>query len=667
MNPDPQGLLAAASAAIQAGQLAHAEALCHQLLAAQPANGGAKLVLAHIRRLVGDFDGAAALAEEAGRKLPRDPAPRLEAALAHAAAGRHAQAEAAARKAMRLRPGFAPALQVLAEVLMRAGKPGESLEAARRAAAIDPRDPLLRLNIAGMLRQAGNPEGALAEYDAALAIAGEDFLPALRLKGELLTERRELEQAVVVLARAARLAPEDYDTRFACGNALFDAQRFEEAIVAFEAAGRLRPELTEADYNRARALMNLERLGEAEELLTRCIERAPREADLYKNLAMVYGMQHRPDRLFELCDLGIARCEHPWELWQMKADWSLILGRPDDCLAFHARAREALPLFNPEEDLQLAMVRAQSLLTLGHLAEGWREMRVRWNRASLAERHPNFAIDPSALPRDLAGKRILIVQEQGLGDELFFLRYAPLLIARGALLSYQGEAKMHAVLHGRRDLFDRLLARDEIPGAVDISLLSGDLPEAAGGDIVPPLPLAPQAALLETWRARLAALGPPPYLGVTWKAGLGTDESFRLRRPALVKDIPVDQLAAAIRAVPGTVLVLQRNPAPGSVARFSDALGRPVHDLSALNERVDEMLALLSLLNEYVCVSNANSHFAASVGLACKILVMRWPEWRWMAAGESSPWFPGFRLYRQHAGGGWTAPLGQLTEDLLAR
>jgi tetratricopeptide (TPR) repeat protein len=659
-------LLAAASAAIQTGQLAQAEALCHQLLAAQPANGRVKLALAHIRRLVGDFDGAAALAEEAGRKMPKDPAPRLEAALAHAAAGRHAQAEAAARKALRLRPGFAPALQVLAEVLMRAGNLAESLTVARRAAAIDPRDPLLRLNIASTLRQAGNSAEALAECDAALAIVGEDFLPALRLKGELFTERRELEQAVAVLAHAARLAPEDYDTRFACGNALFDAQRFDEAIVEFEAAGRLRPELTEADYNRARSLMNLERLEEAEKLLTDCIERAPREADLYKTLAMVCGIQNRIERLFELCDLGIARCEQPWNLWQMKADWSLILRRPDECLAFHARAQESMPLADAEEYAQYRMGYALTLLTLGRLAEGWREMRWRLDRASLANRHPNLAIDPSALPRDLAGRRILIVQEQGLGDELFFLRYAPMLKTRGALLWYQGEPKMHAVLGAQRDLFDRLLARDETPAGVDISLFSGDLPEAAGGDIVPPLALAPQAALLEAWRGRLAALGPPPYLGVTWDAGLRTEESFRRRLPALVKHVPLEQLAAAIRDVPGTVLVLQRNPAPGSVERFSDALGRPAHDLSALNERVDEMLALLRLLNEYVCVSNANAHFAASLGLACRVLVMRWPEWRWTATGENSPWFPGSRLYRQLPEGNWSDALDRLRQDLLA-
>jgi predicted esterase len=65
-------------------------------------------------------------------------------------------------------------------------------------------------------------------------------------------------------------------------------------------------------------------------------------------------------------------------------------------------------------------------------------------------------------------------------------------------------------------------------------------------------------------------------------------------------------------------------------------------------------------------VSNANAHFAASLGLACRVMVMRWPEWRWTAAGGESPWFPGFRLYRQQADGDWARSLEQLSADLLA-
>ena len=607
MQADLPGLLAAASAAIQAGQLGQAEALCRQCLSFQPANGGAKLVLAHIRRRVGDFDGAVKLAEEAGRKMPKDPAPRLEAALAHLAAGRLAQAESAARKALRVRPGFVPALLGLTEVLKLAGKPEQALVEARRAAA---------------------------------------------------------------------LAPEIYEARLAHANALFDAQRFEDASAEFEAAGRLRPELTDPLYNRARALFNLERFGAAEPLMQQCLEREPGAIDVYGNLVAIYGEQNRFDELFALCDLGIARCAQPAPLWQIKAAWRLILGDTQESLACHARALATTPADDASPSAQTRFARALALLTVGCYAEGWREMRWRPGRAVLAQRYPDLAADPSSLPQDLSGQRVLVVQEQGLGDELFFLRYVPRLQARGARVVYLGEPKMHAILAARQGFFEQLLLPEgasprsgsgpqAIAREIDWTLLSGDLPEAAGGDIAPPLSLEPDPKLLAAWSQRLAALGPPPYIGVTWRAGLAPDLSFRFRTARLVKQLPPEFLAVALKEVPGTVLVLQRDPAPAELEGFSRALGRQAHDLSGLNERLDEMLVLLRLLREYVGVSNANLHLGASVGLKSRVMLMRMPEWRWAAAGDASPWFPGSRLYRQQIDGGWATPFERLRKDLL--
>jgi len=35
-----------------------------------------------------------------------------------------------------------------------------------------------------------------------------------------------------------------------------------------------------------------------------------------------------------------------------------------------------------------------------------------------------------------------------------------------------------------------------------------------------------------------------------------------------------------------------------------------------------------------------------------------------MAAGEHSPWFPGFRIYRQAPDGDWKSAMEQLAQDL---
>jgi hypothetical protein len=69
-------------------------------------------------------------------------------------------------------------------------------------------------------------------------------------------------------------------------------------------------------------------------------------------------------------------------------------------------------------------------------------------------------------------------------------------------------------------------------------------------------------------------------------------------------------------------------------------------------------------LDEYVGVSNTNMHLLAGLGKTARVLVTNPPEWRWLHAAETSPWFPGFRLYRQGQDGDWGGALACLERDL---
>jgi len=91
-----------------------------------------------------------------------------------------------------------------------------------------------------------------------------------------------------------------------------------------------------------------------------------------------------------------------------------------------------------------------------------------------------------------------------------------------------------------------------------------------------------------------------------------------------------------------------------------------LHDMSRFNDDLEGMLALLELLDEYIGVDNANMHLASSIGKSCRILVPHPPEWRMGTAGTTSPWFPGFPLYRQSAAGDWSAAIRQLGAGLAA-
>jgi hypothetical protein len=179
----------------------------------------------------------------------------------------------------------------------------------------------------------------------------------------------------------------------------------------------------------------------------------------------------------------------------------------------------------------------------------------------------------------------------------------------------------------------------------------------------PPLPLTPRDDRTAEIRKRLREFGPPPYLAITWRGGVSPRDQ-RGTPWMLYKEIGIKPLAEALRDFTGTCIALQRNPAPGEVDELAGALGRKVLDLTALNEDLEDMLALLAVIEEYVAVSNTNVHLRAGVGKFTRVLVPCPPDWRWMDAGRTSPWFPACRIYRQSASGDWSAALAELKSDL---
>ncbi len=210
---------------------------------------------------------------------------------------------------------------------------------------------------------------------------------------------------------------------------------------------------------------------------------------------------------------------------------------------------------------------------------------------------------------------------------------------------------------------DRVVGQDDEGGPFDHVAHVGDLPYLLGmtdaSDIPPSIELPVLPERVSGMRGRLAGLGPPPHIGVTWRAGTQ-------KRNHLSKIAPLERLAAALRPIGGTVVVVQRNPAAGEIEAFADMLGRDAHDFTALNDDLEGMLALVDLLDDYVCVSNTNLHLRAVRGRASRVLVPHPPEFRWMASGEESPWFPGTRVYRQTTDRDWNPAFAALERDLAA-
>jgi len=322
--------------------------------------------------------------------------------------------------------------------------------------------------------------------------------------------------------------------------------------------------------------------------------------------------------------------------------------------AGYARAAElfAEALAMAPDDPDLPLFLAQVLLLLGRYDAAWapyakRDSRRAFEALAAASGHP-YRVPTLA---SLAGADVAIVAEQGLGDTLFFLRFAPHLRGVAGRLALAGEPRL-APLLARTGVFDAFIER---PAATDVPLLAADLPVVLGpgADLqAASLAAAPREERLGEWRARLAAAGPRPWLAVTWRAGTRPEAV----RHALSKTVPVAELFGALAPWPGTVFALQRGMEVGELAAARAALGRPVHDLSRAGDDLEDLLAIVACVDRHVGVSSTNMHLAALAGATADVLVPFPPEWRWRTEG-ASPWFPGFRVHRQAPDGDWSRAL----------
>jgi tetratricopeptide (TPR) repeat protein len=465
--------------------------------------------------------------------------------------------------------------------------------------------------------------------------------------------------------RALRLRPGWSEAYVALGNAEALAGNLEPATAHFRAAiAAGTPGAAALQLNVALITAELGRSDEAAALLARLVELEPSFSAAREHLLRLLHASRRFAEMEAVARQGIAL--HPGAMvyarqlgvalwWQERHEAALA--------AFDSVERLAPDRASPAYH-EAKLEQALSLLTLGRLREGWQAYQWRPTRIGWRLRHPDIAEDPRAIAR---AARIRILGEQGLGDDLFFLRFAPALRSRGHSLRGSFDQRLVPILTAIPGLFDRLTTAYDIPVEADATLLSGDLPLAAGQELAPPLPLRVDAERRARFAARMAEFGAPPYVGVTWRAGALPEERKDRGIFYLVKEVPPAELGAALRPIAGTFCVLQRKPAPGDQERFVAALGRPALDLSAVNDDLGDALAVLSVLDDYVGVSNTNTHLRAGCpGKPARVLVPANPEWRWGLRGARSPWFPGFSLYREDPREGWAPALEQLRTDLSA-
>ena len=599
------------------GDLAEAERLYLRVLAARSDHFDALQMLGLVRYQQKRLPEALSLLDAAVQAKPDFPPLLLNRGLVLDALDRRAEALASYDKALVLDPNYAEALHHRGLVLRGLARPAEALASFDQALAIRPGYVEDHYNRGNVLQDLKRPAEALASFDQALAIK-PDHVGALNNRGLALLGLQRPADALASFERALAIRPDHVRALNNRGNTLQALRRPAEALAAYEKALAVQPAHAEALYNRGIVLRDLKRPAEALASFDRALSAAPNHVDAFNNRGIV------------LRDLD----------------------RPLEALASYDRALSIDPGYAEAHSNRSCLA-----LLLGDFERGWEEFEWRWRVPDFAPWRRDFAQPLWRGDTPLAGRTILLHAEQGFGDAIQFVRYVPLVAARGAIVVLEVPPPLTA-LFSRIAGAARVVGRGEELPAFDCHcpLLSLPLAFNTRLDTIPatvPYLAASHDRVLK-WEPRLPQTG-QRRVGIAW-AGNASFKGDQARSIGLARLSP-------LLAVAGIELVsLQRDLREGD----SDILRSHPHvvHLGDAIEDFDDTAAVMSALDLVISSDTSVAHLAGALGKPVWILLQYAADWRWLRERGDNPWYPTARLFRQPEIDDWDSVVRRVTDEL---
>ncbi|MBZ0093587.1 MAG: tetratricopeptide repeat protein [Sulfuricellaceae bacterium] len=467
-----------------------------------------------------------------------------------------------------------------------------------------------------------------------------------------------LEEAAQSFGRAAEIAPNNDMAWHGLGLAALHAGRIDEALASLKKAASLAPDSPQILNTLGDIYRQAGQLDDARRCLEAAVAKAPEYAEAHNNLGAVNLVCEQVEQAVEAFSRAI-QLNPALALAHFNLGMACMqANRPEAAVSAFRQAIAIQPEF-VEAHVNLGM----ALLKLGQLGEGFDEYEWRLNLSS--SRHDYFySGHPAPLWRNepLAGKTILLYAEQGLGDTLQFIRFAPMVKQLGARLVVECQPALVRLLKAM-DGIDAVYAKGETLPPHDYQIPLMSLPQRFGVRSPERIPapisyFQPEKALLEQWGKRFSA-GAKLKVGLVWAGDPRPDDasaSLIDRRRSLNLS-----LLEPLFSVPDVDFYSLQKGKPGQQAK--NYPGRLI-DLTVSLQDFAETAALIAHLDLVIAVDTAVPHLAAAMGKPVWLLSRFDGCWRWMQQGDRTPWYPSMRLFRQAQAGEWGALIERLARAL---
>lgn len=482
----------------------------------------------------------------------------------------------------------------------------------RKAIKLLPSWPDFHNTMGAAQEKLGKTEEAIKSFEEAIRLKEDYPEPYLRL-GRLFYSQKKYLDSARIYKKLSEIRPDMVDGWNNLGVALLELNDPQQALAAFDRTLEINPFFPEGLSNKGNALQRLSRYTEALDFLNHALALRPEYADAWNTKGLVYTRQNNP--------------------LSMGCFQKAVLYSPS----------------HPDGNLNIGF----TALIEGDYETGWKQYEWRWKAPSFPSKPRNLS-EPLWTGEPLEGKRIFIYAEQGHGDTLQFLRFIPAIAARGGEIILEVQPALKRLVTGMQGVRTILGQGEPIP-PYDVQCPMMSLPLAFGLtlDTIPPpasLPYCPKELNLPVpdW-------GQPLRIGLAWAGNPQHKEDQR-------RSIPLE-LFAPLGDIPQASFVsLLRGPVTNEIQKVSAFL--PIINACAVANDFTEVADQIEALDLVITVDTAIAHLAATMNKPTWLLIPYAPDWRWLRSGETSPWYPSIRIFRQNKLGDWAQVIENVREEL---
>ena len=460
-------------------------------------------------------------------------------------------------------------------------------------------------------------------------------------------------EAIQALEKALAASPGDPDILYALGEAASQLGLHHAAAQLFQETLKAAPTRHEATIRLSRALSAMMRHGDAIDTLREALAQSPEAAGLW--LALGNAVREAADtenaQTFyrEALRLNPAMAEARANL----ADLVFDAGDVTDALSLYDEAVRRMP-----QNAQLRLNRALALLSKGDVEAGWRDYEWRLKIPGRVIERRNAPPLWDGRPRN--GRRLLVMAEQGVGDQIAFAAFIPQLLRDGPVM-LECEPRLQPMLarsfpqitvHGAKPRREGVSLHSDYDwlhaaGGADLSVDLASLPHLCGGKPLDPQPwLVANPAERSRWKSWRAALGPRPVVGVSWRSGQkggARDAQYA----------PLARWAQFIGKLDATVVVTQYGAEADEIATLEALSGQTLVIPPNLDQReeLDRTSAMLSVLDAVVSAPTAVASISGAMGVPT-YKVLHYRSWTSLGA-DREPFMPAVLCITPPHAGQW--------------